>query len=515
MQREFIKDTLIYLPSKLLPALTAFITIPIVTRLLTPAQFGDYALAIGVTDFLFAMTCSGLGAGAVRFYAAYREQNRLRAYFATLGLLLLTAITCGSGLTIALLIAWSERLPAELQPLLLVSILVFGVQAAYIVLMQVVRAQERSKLYTTFELVASYSSLVFGLVLLGVFGWGASGLLWGAFFAYAIVLLMLVPAVTKYTSRQGSGHLQSSDLRILWRYAWPLALGNLAMWGLRLSDRYLIGVYRSRAEVGLYSAAYNISAKSIDVLVAVLLLSMGPLIMNVWEKAGPTETRQTVRAATRLFLLVCLPATMGLSALAAPFVTLLTDTSYHAGYRIVPFVVFSSFFYGLAQIGSVGLLIAQRTRRVATNQMIAGALNLALNIVLIPRFGVIAAAVTTLVGYVTLFALQALASRRFFTWPFPYRTLRNALIAGTASSLIAVGMYALLNPADDVSIVAISISVLAAALIYAALLWLIGEIAPSEKAGIKQTLSGIVHPLKALPDDQAADSRSTTHSSTV
>jgi hypothetical protein len=76
-------------------------------------------------------------------------------------------------------------------------------------------------------------------------------------------------------------------------------------------------------------------------------------------------------------------------------------------------------------------------------------------------------------------------------------------------------MYALLNPADDVSIVAISISVLAAALIYAALLWLIGEIAPSEKAGIKQTLSGIVHPLKALPDDQAADSRSTTHSSTV
>jgi O-antigen/teichoic acid export membrane protein len=513
MVNRLIKDTLIYLPSKLLPALTAFVTIPIVTRLLTPAEFGDYALAIGAADFLFALTCSGLGAGAVRFYTVYREQNRLRAYFVTLGLLLFVTIVGGGSLAVALLVAGSDRLPADLQSLLLISVLIFGVQATFIVLMQVVRAQERSKLYTTFDLAANYGSLILGLVLLGVFGWGASGLLWGAFIAYAAVLVMLVPAAMKRAGLAGTERTHMSDLQVVWRYAWPLAVGNVAMWGLRLSDRYLIGVFCSRADVGLYSAAYNISSKSIDILVAVLLLSIGPLIINTWERAGVNETRQAVKATTRLFLLVCLPVALGLSVLAAPFVMLLTDAPYHAGYQIVPFVVFSSFLYGLAQIGGIGLLIAQRTRRVAVNQIAAAVVNVTLNVILIPRFGFVAAGVTTLIGYLAFFALQMLTSRRFLAWPIPYRTVRNAIVASAASSLAAVGIYSLLNPGDSASVLSVSISVLTAILVYAAALRLTGEVSPGERAVIRLGLGRIVDRLKSSPEGQQTESRSKTPSS--
>ncbi len=491
---RFIRDLTIYLPSKVLPALTAFITAPIVTRLLAPADFGNYALAVGVYDFLFALACSGLGAGAVRFYSAYKARGQLRPFFFVLGVSLLSAIAGGCAAAL-LVLAWlGNRLPGDLRPLLRISVLVFVVQAAYLVLLQVVRAQERSKLYTTFELLTNYGSLALGLLLLGVWGWGASGMLWGTFIAFGAATAILPLLVLR--DRSGANwRWRPGDMGSLWRYAWPLALGNMAMWGLRLSDRYMLGVFRPRAEVGLYSAAYNISSKSIDLLVAVFLLSMGPLIINTWEQYGPSLAQETLKSTTRVFLIVCMPAAAGLSALAAPFVALLTAGPYHEGYRIVALVVFSSLAYGLSQIVSTGLLIAKRTRRIAINQVLAALLNLGLNFLLVPRYGFVAAGATTLIGYLTLFALQAHASRRSLSWPFPFRTLRNVVIASVASSSTAAGLYALSGGGDHVYLGYLMLGIIAAIFVYGICLVLLREFDSREMAAIQHTLRqvGSVH----------------------
>lgn len=493
MSTRFLKDLLTYLPAKLLPALTAFITVPIVTRLLTPAEYGDYALAIGVSDFLFAMTCSGLGAGAVRFYAAYQAADRLGAFFKTLGVALLIAIGSGGLMALIVLAIIGRTLSDALLPLMVVSILVFVVQAIYIVLMQVVRAQERSRLYTAFELLTGYGSLIIGLLLLIALDWGASGLLWGMFIAYAFGVIILLPQVKRAGPERGGSRWQADDLSGLWRYAWPLALGNLAMWGLRLSDRYLLGAFRSRTEVGLYSAAYNISGKSIDILVAVFLLSMGPLIINLWEKSGREAAQRALQSTTRIFLLLGLPAAAGLSALAAPFVALLTDAPYHAGYQIVAYVVFARFLYGLGQIAGMGLLIAQHTRRIAVIQLVAAAANLGLNLMLIPQFGFVAAGATALIGYVVLFVWQAAAARSYLTWHFPYRTLRNVVMASIVTCLTAAGLYGWLNPAPEVNVLALLVAIAVAVVVYGASLCMVNEFTAAELAAIKTNLARMTH----------------------
>jgi O-antigen/teichoic acid export membrane protein len=498
MLSRFTKDLVIYLPSKLLPALTGFITAPILTRLLTTSEFGSYALAVGMYEFLFALTCSGLGAGAVRFYSMYKAEGRLGAFFSSLGTSvgMATAGGCvGSLLTLVLL---RGRLPADLYSLLFISVLIFGVQAAFIVLMQVVRVQERSRLYTALDLMANYGSLGLGLVLLYVFGWGVAGLLWGAFIAFAVSLAVLL-ALVVYREPLNQKGVRSSDMGLMWRYAWPLAVGNMAMWGLRLADRYLLGIFRSRSEVGLYSAAYNISSKSIDILVAVFLLSMGPFVFNMWEKSGIDPTRRALRSTSRVFLLMCLPAVAGMSVLARPFVALLTDTPYHEGYRIVAFVAFSSFAYGLTQIVSVGLLIAKRTSRIAVNQVLAALANLGLNLALVPRFGFVAAGATTLAGYAALLVLQVKAAGTCLSWPFPYTTLRNTAIASAAMCLTAAGIYALAHGGDGTHVGCLALSVVAAIIVYGAGLVLLGEFDHQEIAAIKHAWSRVTNRPKTAP----------------
>ena len=97
-----------------------------------------------------------------------------------------------------------------------------------------------------------------------------------------------MPLLVRLVARGSSSpsDIKRDDAVQVWHYARPLALGNMAMWGLRLSDRYIIGLFRPMTEVGLYSVAYTISDKSIDLLVALFLLTRGPMLMNIWEAQG-------------------------------------------------------------------------------------------------------------------------------------------------------------------------------------------------------------------------------------
>lgn len=483
MLRRFVKDLAIYLPSQLLPALTSFISAPILTRLFLPAEYGIYMLAAGLVDLLYQMTSSGFGSGVVRFFPAYKARSALGSFFATLGVSVgaVIAVVCGVGLFALFLLR--EYLPASLYSLLVISILVFGVQAPFVMLANVVRAQEKSKLYTIVSLLTSYSGLGFGLMLIFAFGFRADGLLWGTFLAFALSLPFLLFATTRGVS------VRTTDFRVhdslqMWRYALPLLIGNMAMWGLRLSDRYLIGFFRPASEVGLYSASYNISGKSMDILVTLFLLSMGPMVMNTWESHGRAATEKLLTMITRVFVIVCLPAAAGLTVLAFPFVALLTAKAYHAGYQIVGYVVFSGFAYGLSQIAGRGLLIGKNTRRYAVNQIVAALVNLGLNLLLIPLYGFLAAGITTLIGYLVLLGLQVWSSQSSLCWCFPWKTLRNATLATTLMSLSTFGVYSLSGTILELHLGYLLSSIALAIPVYFVSLWLLGEANEEERGAV-------------------------------
>lgn len=431
-----------YLPSKLLPALTGFITAPILTRLFLPAQYGDYALAMGLVDFLYAVACSGFGSAAVRFFPVYRAKGSLGVFFSSLLSDLVLVIVTVSVVGISCLYLLRDVLPDSLLLMSGIALAVFAGDAVFGELLQILRVREKQGLFTLFELTGRYVGLVFGLLLVIRFGLGIEGLLWGMLMGFGLPLPFLAVATLRGNMPR-LNLLRRADMADLWKYAWPLGLGNLAMWGLRLSDRYVIGVFRPGDEVGLYSVAYDISGKSIDVLVALFLLSQGPIIMNLWEAKGRESTEKATAMIARVYIILCLPAAAGLSALALPFVSLLTAEPYHEGYRVVAFVAFSSAIWGLSQLAGYGILLRNQTRAIATNQALAAAVNLGLNLVLVPRFGFVAAGFTTLLGYAVLLALQSRSSRPYLSWQFPFRALRNSTIASALMCLAIICVYAI------------------------------------------------------------------------
>lgn len=485
MLKKFIKDIAKYSLSKLLPALTAFITTPILTSLFPPEEYGTWALALSVSSFMIALTVSGFGGAVIRFYPAYKAKSTLNTFFSTIFITTsaITIFIAGAGLFFS--VSFREFLPSALIEFLPLIIVIFIAQSVFVIYMAVLRAREKSGVFTTFQLLLNYGGLGLGLVLVIFFDFRVDGLLLGTLLTLLLIVPILFYVATKGTKVKAR-YFKMQDAFHIMDYALPLTIGNVAMWGLRLSDLFIINFFYTEKDVGLYSVSYNISAKSIELLVALFLLSVSPLLMNTWEREGQEATEKSLKMVTRVYLIVCLPAVVGLSVLAFPFVALLTSPEYYEGYKIFGLVALSSFAWGLANIAQMGMAIKKRTRRLGANQIMAALVHITLAIFLVPRFGYAAAAISTLIGYSVLLILQARSSQRYISWRFPFSTLRNVLVASLLMGLVAYGIYGLAGDGNDVSILYLLLSILISIAVYSLLLWVLGEVRESEKGMVLQ-----------------------------
>ena len=123
--------------------------------------------------------------------------------------------------------------------------------------------------------------------------------------------------------------------------------------------------------------------------------------------------------------------------LAPWIVRLLTAPAYYAGARVVPLLVFGGSAFIAFNVMSIGIGRAKATQ---FNWVVTGgaaAVNVGLNFVLIPPYGMMGAAAATLVAYVVMFLGMTIRAQQVF--PVPYQWRRLALIVIAAVGLTALG----------------------------------------------------------------------------
>lgn len=491
MQKRIFRDLLTYLPAKVLPALTAVITVPIFTRLFLPDEYGNYMLAFGVAEFLYAAGVTGLASSAMRFYASYEVRSDLSKYFSSMfastGLMSILAAALAS----VALVVFRSRIDAQLYPMLWVAILLFVIESWFNILMQILRAQERGKWYTAFELFNRYGTVIISLIMVLLLSIGAVALLWGQVIAMLIPVLLLF-VMTRRGVPVRASNVTMPDLRMMYLYALPLSLGNVAAWGLRLADRYIIQYFEGSYEVGLYGVSYNISARSIELLVGLFLLVPAPILFRLWEEKGREETEHAITTFSRVFFVMVIPAVVGLWVLAQPMVGILADEEYYEGYKAVGLVAAGTAAFGLSQLASYGTLVSNRTRSIAINQFIAVGISLALNFLLVPHIGFMGAAWAAAISFVALSVLQARSSAQFLTLRLPWRSLLNALAASAVMGLAVWAVAHGLHGYDrDASAATQAIVIFGGAgvgvIVYGLALWILGEFSPRK---FRELMSG-------------------------
>lgn len=464
--------------SAAVPGIAALAATPIFTRLLSKQAYSQYVLAL-VTIAAASAFNSSVAMSVLRLFPAAEKAGHGRRFF-VLG----TRLSMASASAICLLILsaallFGHRVGHGFAVVASIAAVVFLFTELANVLLSFVRIAGRGSTYLYFKAWQSGANLIAGAIITAFAYRAAAGPLLGTIAALMVGIPFLWVSVAgatrrKTAERAGPDFDVQVTTRAIASYGVPLMVAELAAWGLRLSDRWMLEAFAGADSVATYSAAYIMSEASILIVTSVFQLALRPMEVRVWEEHGTEGARRFATDSTRIFLLMALPVAAMACALAKPLFRLAVPPAYLPGADLVPWVVFSGVLLGLQHRFQAGIVVARKTERISYAAAAALVVNVGLNVVFMPRYGMYAAAVTTFIGYGVFCIGVAVAARGLLPWSFP---LRSALVAGLGALAAFASARALTTFARDWPVVAIlAVGAILGVVAYGAILLLFEEL---------------------------------------
>src|SRR6266540_3804220 len=296
-------------------------------------------------------------------------------------------------------------------------------------LQQMKQLAKRSASYAVASLTNVTLTIGATILLVVVFDKGPLGVLVGNFTGTLAVYVVLLA----YRRAQLGLEFDRQVFRRMTEFGMPFVPSVIALSAIDFSDRFFIVRLRDQHELGLYAIGVRISAALI-------------FLLGAFRTAWPAfaYSIRDVREARRTYGFVLTYVTFGSAwgalalGLGSPWlVRLLTTPDFYRGSRVVPllafaFVVFGAYVIVVTSIGRAG--------RRGSNWIVTGAaalLNVVLNLILIPPYGMVGAAVSMLVSYFAMFVGITWKAQRAFRVDYQWR--RVGLAAGTAAGLMVAG----------------------------------------------------------------------------
>jgi O-antigen/teichoic acid export membrane protein len=415
------KHTAVYGLGGLVSRILAVLLLPLYTHYLGPQGFGKIETIVALTTVLVI----------VRFYFDTKDDAHRTLVVRTSFWFTMTMATAGLivGFVLAEPIAHALKLGDD--PWLVRAAFVgLWAQMNYEQLTSLFRVEERS---TQFVLASVANVLItVGMTVLLVVGLhkGATGAVVGNFVGTLCVWAVLLAYRRYQLGLQFSREL----LREMNRFGMPLVPSALALWAINFIDRIFIAHYKGQAEVGVYSVAVRISSAVVFLMIAFRLA--WPAF--AYSLDDDREAKRTYSYVLTYLLFLCSWISLALGVLAPWLVHLLArGPGFARAADAVALLCFGATAYAGYTVVAIGIGRARQTQFNWVVSGIAAAVNIGLNVALIPPYGMIGAAISTLAAYLTLFVGMVLNSTRVY--PVDYQWRRVLTLAGVAVALTVAG----------------------------------------------------------------------------
>ena len=473
--REFVLDTAVVAAAQFLLKFRGLIAIPLIVKILGTAQYGVWVQTLALIDFSASLAGLNLYHPLVRFLA--EKPARGKSIYSTL--MTATAAVSLAGSVVVFVTAdaisrfilgdaaygWHIRAAAILVLCYNVRLFNFNAYRA------TGRLKERSlvELLSTFGLLLSISLLL----------WNGRGLL-QVFIFMAVWESVLALALTLHLSRiVGWGPLDTELLRTALRYALPLIPAGLSIWMLDRGDRLVIGFYLGPKAVGIYSANYAI-AGLLMIFQTPLQMTLFPKVSALWESNRASALRY-ISVSNKLFLTFAIPFVIGFPFLSGKFLSRIGNAEIGAGGALLTFLIGAGvLMWGVSVMQSQIFFGARRTMAIGIVTVAAAILNLVLNLLLVPVWGMEASAFSTLISYFLTCAVLFYLSRHIARLNFHWRHIMKCVAGALLMAVVLKLMSGLAAP--------LVLSVAAGAITYFAVLWLLRAIGPVEKEWLRSLM---------------------------
>jgi O-antigen/teichoic acid export membrane protein len=406
-----------YLPANVAQGLVGFGAIVLFTRVLTPEEYGAYALAVAVMSLAHTSLFTWMEAAMARFWAARQADGRIADHMATLQRLwVATALVFP---IVAGLILWLVPMPPQAKIASAAGLATIWFRSAAKMAQERFRAGGQVGPAARMDLVQSIGGFAVGLGVALVFGSGAAPLVGLG----AAAIACLIPVLPGELKLARGGRFDPDLARGYATYGLPVAASLILAVTLATTDRFVLGAVLGEGAVGAYHAGYGLASRTLDVLFIWLGTAGGPALIMALERGGKPALEAAAREQAGVMLLIAAPAAVGLALVAGPLCELMVGEALRGdAARVTPWIAASALISGLTTYYfSQAFTLGRRTGLLLLALAIPAVANLALNLVLIPRYGLDGALWATVAGYSIGGLCAMLLGRLACALPIPWR----------------------------------------------------------------------------------------------
>lgn len=419
--RQLGREALIYLAGFIGAGLLQFIAIPIYSRVLGPVHYGQYSLVLATTTMLAGLMVLGGDVALARFWGS-AETRQAQRRLASSWILFLTGwsvVVAAIALAVGSLLPLEEIASEGIAPVLAIGVL--GMVPAQLsrMLAQILRNTFQPARFATTMVITYALDVALGLFFSVALELGVAGVFLGILVGESIGGLVRFALVRPYLSR----HTDFGTILPLLRFGVPFVPVSLAVWALQSTDRLILSRWVEPERLGHYALAVSMVA-----IFTITAMALGqawiPRVVQLYER-DPDAARVATASAVPLSLAGYGAAAMLVGALAPTLIEFFGGPEYLPGAEALPLLALGAALAGVSQFAATGLTLMKRTGLYSLAVIAAAALCIVLQLILVPQWEMLGAAVAIATGYATLLAAVLIMTR--FIYPLPLAGARLAV----------------------------------------------------------------------------------------
>jgi O-antigen/teichoic acid export membrane protein len=411
----------------------------IIARYFGPEVYGLFSLSIMAVGWFIAFSSFGLSEGLLRYISFYRGKKQEKKINHIFKISLITLFFSGI-ISAVLLFFLSEFISINIfhNPDLIIFLQVFSILIPVTVLSKVylsaIRSFEMISWHTFIINILQNAIKVVFLVLFILIGLKSSAVIFSYFLGFAGTLLAAY-LVCRYKikkifkSSKLEEKIRTGATKALFSYSWPFMFISLVTFIFHWTDSFIIGYFKTAIEVGFYNAAVPLIA--LFGLTAELFMRLFfPLITKEYARKNFKVIKELSQQVGKWIFILNLPLFIIMFLFPGAIINILFGKEYLVAATALRILSILGFFSTISFISYNLLTITGRSKLVMIDLIIAAIINLVLNILLIPKYGINGAAFSTLISNTFFYLILVIQVHRVFSFiPIRKKIIKISFIA--------------------------------------------------------------------------------------
>ncbi|MCF2680718.1 flippase [Faecalicatena contorta] len=423
--KEFAKGSSILVVSNIILKAIQFFLLPIYTKYLSPKELGISDSITSFTTFLFPLLVMAFDSAFSAFYYEERENQHQKVFntcfaFLSIQSMIPILLTLVSGKISQILFETPIYSMGVKLALLSVS-----VNLLFLPFSLLIRMQNRMQIFAIINVISSLTMISLNVVFVSVLQWGYIALMASTFIVNILQIILYV-ITCKMTIAKS--YVEKSLFKDMIRYALPFIPMTVSTWVLNMSDRYMLLFLAGESEVGIY----GIGGRFVTVISVVISGISTAYTAFAFQSVKDENAKEIFSDVVNIIFVFLAGVCTTVSLFGKEVIQIMTSSEYHDAYYFLASLMFSQLAYALYTFTGYGISFKKQSKYFFYSVTLGAAINVLLNFIFIPQLGAKGAALTTLVGMLTMFLTAYYFAQKLYPCQYGVKKI----------CIIFIGLYA-------------------------------------------------------------------------